>query len=176
MEHVILVDADDRDIGTAGKDVAHARGLLHRAFSVFVFDRDDALLLQRRARGKYHSGGLWSNTCCSHPRPGEATDAAAHRRLVEEMGFDCPLEYGFAFTYRVRLGPDLWEHEYDHVFVGRFDGTPRPAPGEVEAWRRVGLAALREELARSPEHFTYWFPIAFDGLVERGLVPAGVRG
>ncbi|HEX7957304.1 MAG TPA: isopentenyl-diphosphate Delta-isomerase, partial [Pyrinomonadaceae bacterium] len=117
-EQLILVDADDRELGAGEKLEVHRAGALHRAFSVFVFDGRGRLLMQRRAAGKYHSGGLWSNTACGHPRPGEATRAAARRRLREEMGLDCELSAAFEFVYRAELGDSLVEHEYDHVFVG----------------------------------------------------------
>lgn len=122
---VILVDRDDRPVGTAGKLEAHASGQLHRAFSVIVYSSDGRMLLQQRAR-QVPLVGLWSNTCCSHPRRGEDTEAAAHRRLVEEMGFDCRLERVYAFVYRAEFDNGLIEHEYDHVFIGRHDAVPRP--------------------------------------------------
>src|SRR5918997_6672888 len=122
-EQVILVDEADREVGTGSKLEAHREGALHRAFSVFVFDRRGRLLLQKRAAGKYHSGGLWSNTCCGHPRPGEATAEAARRRLREEMNFDCELRAAFEFLYRAQFTNKLIEHEYDHVFVGEFGGV-----------------------------------------------------
>ena len=155
-ERVILVDEQNRALGTAEKLSAHAEGRLHRAFSVFVFDRAGRLLLQRRARAKYHSGGLWSNTACGHPRPLEPTAAAARRRLREEMGFDCELTEAFGFVYRAELDNDLVEHEYDHVFVGTFDGEPAPDPSEVEGWRWLSVGELRRELREHPRDFTYW--------------------
>jgi len=156
-EEVILVDACDRPIGVAEKRVAHQSGLLHRAFSVIVYDRVGRMLLQQRARSKYHSGGLWSNTCCSHPRPGEETEQAAHRRLLEEMGFDCQLERVHEFVYQVEFDNGLIEHEYDHVFIGSYDASPRHHPDEVEAWCWIDPLALERETARRPERFTYWF-------------------
>lgn len=165
-ERVILVDEDDAEVGAEEKMRAHRAGLLHRAFSVFVFNARGEMLLQRRASGKYHSGGLWTNTCCSHPRPGEPTAGAARRRLREEMGLDCALEEAFAFVYRAELGPDLWEHEYDHVFVGRCEAEPRPDPEEVEGWRWATVEEVRREMAEEPEAFTVWFRIAFERLVE----------
>lgn len=157
MDEVILVDAADRVVGRAEKLAAHAAGLLHRAFSVFVFDSAGRMLLQQRARAKYHSGGLWSNACCSHPRPGEDTEAAAHRRLAEEMGFDCALERVHGFVYRAEVGNGLVEHEYDHVYVGRCDALPRCDPREVDAWRWIEPRSLARAVARRPELFTYWF-------------------
>lgn len=157
-EQVVLVDGDDRAIGRMEKLAAHREGRLHRAFSVFVFDGAGRLLLQRRALGKYHSPGLWSNTCCGHPRPGEDTLAAAQRRLMEEMGLHCELEHVHSFIYRADLGDGLWEHELDHVFVGTTRDEPRPHPDEVAEWRAVPRAALEEELAHAPGGFTVWFP------------------
>jgi isopentenyl-diphosphate Delta-isomerase len=169
-EEVILVNAADVPVGVREKGDAHVAGVLHRAFSVFVFDDDGRMLLQRRARSKYHSGGLWSNTCCSHPRPGETTAAAARRRLMEEMGFHCPLDAAFSFIYRADVGGGLIEHEYDHVLLGRFNGKPVPNTGEVEAWRWTDLDDLARELRERPAHFTYWFHIAFDELRARGYL------
>ncbi|HEV2765300.1 MAG TPA: isopentenyl-diphosphate Delta-isomerase [Pyrinomonadaceae bacterium] len=155
-ERVILVDEQDRALGSAEKLSAHTEGRLHRAFSVFVFDRAGRVLLQRRARTKYHSGGLWSNTACGHPRPEETTADAARRRLGEEMGFRCELTEAFGFVYRAELDNGLVEYEYDHVLIGVFDGDPAPDPSEVEDWRRVSLAQLRRELRERPLEFTYW--------------------
>lgn len=170
-DRVILVDATDTVIGTADKLEAHRAGRLHRAFSVFVFNHRGELLLQRRATGKYHSGGLWSNSCCSHPRPGEAMEEAARRRLVEEMGFSCPVETVSAMVYRAEVGGGLIEHEYDHLLVGHWSGRPSPDPTEVEDWRWAAMDALRNEVARHPRRFTYWFRVAFLELEERGLFP-----
>jgi isopentenyl-diphosphate delta-isomerase len=155
-EQVILVDERDRELGVVEKMRAHREGALHRAFSIFVFDSRGLLLLQKRAREKYHSGGLWSNTACGHPRPGEETGAAAHRRLGEEMSFGCELRHSFSFIYRVELENQLVEHEFDHVFVGCFDGKPSPDSAEVEAWAWVGMEELRRELLQRPEAYSYW--------------------
>lgn len=170
-EHVILVDGEDVPIGVREKQDAHVVGLLHRAFSIFVFDSQGRTLLQRRAFSKYHSGGLWSNTCCSHPRPGESTAAAAQRRLFEEMGFNCPLETAFSFVYRADVGGGLIEHEYDHVFIGTFDGVAAPDPGEVEDWRWVHPRQLEREARVRPDRFTFWFHVAWGELRARALVP-----
>lgn len=170
-EHVVLVDPQDRELGTEEKMAAHQRGVLHRAFSVFVFDRQSRLLIQRRADGKYHSAGLWSNTCCGHPRPGEPTARAARRRLSEEMGFDCPLTAVFSFVYRADLGGGLTEHELDHVFIGRFTGVPRPDRAEVSEWRAVAIPELLDDFAKTPERYSVWLPIALGGIQERGAVP-----
>lgn len=157
MDEVILVDTDDRPLGAASKTAVHASGQLHRAFSVIVYDNAGRMLQQQRARSKYHSGGLWSNTCCSHPRPGEDTEAAAHRRLVEKMGFDCHLERVHAFVYRADFDNGLTEHEYDHVFIGRCEAEPQHDPAEVDAWRWIDPLELQREAARAPGHFTAWF-------------------
>lgn len=157
---VVLVDEHDRDVGTAAKLDVHRDGRLHRAVSVFVFDDAGRWLLQRRAGVKYHSAGLWSNTACTHPRPGETPLDAAARRLDEEMGVTCLLKPAFSFLYRAELhgGPEpLVEHEFDHVFVGRFTGAPAPAPGEVDAWQWAEAEAVRDAVARHPERFTPWF-------------------
>jgi isopentenyl-diphosphate delta-isomerase len=166
-DEVILVDEADHELGTAPKLQAHRDGLLHRAFSVFLFNSRGELLLQRRADGKYHSGGLWTNTCCSHPRPGEETAAAARRRLQEEMGLATPLLPVFDFTYRAELDDGLSEHEYDHVFVGRTDQDPQPDPDEVAGWRWASIADVLDEMRRQPERFTAWFREPFDELVAR---------
>ncbi|MFN6378835.1 MAG: isopentenyl-diphosphate Delta-isomerase [Flavobacteriales bacterium] len=160
MESVVLVDAYDNELGTMEKMEAHEKGLLHRAFSVFVFNNNDELLIHRRAIEKYHSGGLWTNTCCSHPRPGEDLSNAAHRRLMEEMGFDCELQHSFSFVYHAQLDKGLVEHELDHVFIGLFNGVPNINRDEVCEWRFVGLKELSEEMQNHPEMFTEWFKIA----------------
>ncbi|MBI4546205.1 MAG: isopentenyl-diphosphate Delta-isomerase [Gemmatimonadetes bacterium] len=170
-ERVVLVDENDLEVGTAGKLAAHREPpRLHRAFSVFVFNTAGELLLQRRAAAKYHSAGLWSNTCCGHPRPGEDTLAAAHRRLEQEMGFDCELRAAFRFTYRAELGQGVAEHEFDHVFLGRFDGKPAPDPLEADGWRWAAPEVLRQDVARRPEAYTVWFRIALERLCAQGAV------
>jgi isopentenyl-diphosphate Delta-isomerase len=169
-EVVVLVDARDNEVGTAPKLQAHREGSLHRAVSVFVFNERGQTLLQRRAEGKYHSSGLWSNACCSHPRPGERPHAAAIRRLEEEMGVQSPLRHVFSFIYRAELDRGLSEHELDHVFVGRHDSDPSPDPEEVGEWRWVDPAELRSELRDHPERFSAWFPIAWRLLEESGEV------
>ena len=166
---LIAVDAHDRETGRVEKMTAHRSGILHRAFSIFVFDEADRLLLQRRARRKYHSGGLWSNTCCSHPHAGEPLLDAAHRRLREEMGFDCALEVVFGFVYRATLDRGLVEHEFDHVIVGRFFGVPAPDVREVEDWKWVTVPTIQSQLAENPAAYTAWFKSALDGLLVRGF-------
>jgi isopentenyl-diphosphate delta-isomerase len=174
-EYVIVVDDLDREVGREEKLIAHLTCRLHRAVSVFVFDIDGRMLLQRRSGNKYHSGGLWSNTCCGHPRPGETSVDAAQRRLREEMGFSCPLTRACTVRYRLDVGGGLAEHEYDHVFVGEFDGRPQPDPGEVRDWCWIDRASLREELERRPAEFTPWFGVIL-GRLELSLPdsPAGV--
>lgn len=161
-EQVVLVNTLDEAQGTMEKMDAHRKGLLHRAFSVFILNSKGELLLQQRAHHKYHSGGLWTNTCCSHPRDGEDVVEAGHRRLVEEMGMQCQLSKGFDFIYRSELDQGLVEHEFDHVLFGRSDVNPRPNPEEVADFRYVTFAALREELAATPDRFTTWFRICFE--------------
>ena len=163
-EQVILVDTNDVSIGTEEKMAAHRAGKLHRAFSIFVFNNKREVMLQQRASTKYHCPGLWTNTCCSHPRPGEETSAAAERRLKEEMGFVTELKEIFSFTYRVEFDNGLTEHEFDHVFIGRYDGEPILNPAEAEAWRWVSLPALEKEMEAEPEQFTYWLKECFEQL------------
>ena len=166
---LVAVDAHDRETGLVDKMTAHREGILHRAFSIFVFDDAGRLLLQRRATGKYHSGGLWSNTCCSHPLAGESLLDAAHRRLREEMGFDCPLQAVFGFVYRAALDGDLVEHEFDHVIVGRFQGVPAPDVREADEWKWERVSAIRSQLAEDPGAFTAGFKPALEGLLARGF-------
>jgi isopentenyl-diphosphate Delta-isomerase len=161
-DRVILVDENDREIGTEEKLRAHTRGVLHRAFSVFVFDSKAGLLLQKRAAEKYHSGGLWANTCCSHPLPGETLENAVHRKLNSEMGFDCEIEPLFHFIYKVQFASGLYEHELDHVYAGRFDGTPVPDPREAEDWKWMGMRALRDDLQRNPGSYVHWLKLCLD--------------
>jgi len=156
MEQVVLVDEADAPVGAEEKAAAHAAGLLHRAFSIFVFDALGRLLLQRRAPGKYHSAGQWSNTCCGHPRPGEPLLAAARRRLREEMGIDCVLRSFGAYRYRAELDNGFTENELDHLLLGDFEGPPSPDPAEASEWRWVEPEALRREIAESPLRFTVW--------------------
>lgn len=173
MEKVILVDSQDKVVGEMEKLAAHQEGVLHRAFSVFVFNSQDQLLLQRRAESKYHSPGLWTNTCCSHPRMGELTESAAHRRLKEEMGFDCPLQFAYSFLYHADLG-ELVEHELDHVFVGRCNAIVRPDLEEVAEYLYLGLDEIDAMLAVSPESFTAWFQICWPKIQELLQVSKGM--
>ncbi|MBI4696244.1 MAG: isopentenyl-diphosphate Delta-isomerase [Gammaproteobacteria bacterium] len=161
-EQVILVDVNDRELGVAGKLRAHREGALHRAVSVFLFDEEGRFLLQQRAPSKYHSGGLWSNTCCGHPRPQEEESAAASRRLYEELGVRCAIGPAFRFVYRALVAPDLLEYEYDHVFFGRYGGEPTPNPDEVADWRWVDSAHLRAEVRDRPARYSPWFVTCFE--------------
>jgi isopentenyl-diphosphate delta-isomerase len=171
MEQVVLVDNRDCTLGSEEKMRAHRLGKLHRAFSIFVFNSAKELLLQRRAHIKYHSGGLWSNTCCGHPRPGETINAAATRRLREEMGFICDLQECFNFLYRAKLDHALIEHEFDHVLLGRFSGAPAPDPTEVSEFRWMSLDRLRDAVATRPNDFTYWLRAALQRNEWNSMVP-----
>lgn len=156
-DRVILVDADDVQIGTAEKLDAHRRGLKHRAVSVLVRNGAGALLLQRRSLSKYHSGGLWANACCSHPRSGESAAAAARRRLAEEMGFDCPLEPLFTTHYRAAVSNSLIEDEIVHVFGGIHDGPVKPDPAEASEWKWIRLADIKDNIRKRPDSYAVWF-------------------
>jgi isopentenyl-diphosphate delta-isomerase len=160
-ENVILVDESDNEIGVMGKMEAHRTGVLHRAISVFIYNRKGELLMHKRAAGKYHSGGLWTNTCCSHPRPGEDPLAAASRRLGEEMGISCQLTHAFNFTYKADLGNGLVEHELDYIFTGISDDIPHPDPNEVETWEYINESDIQLELRSNPQLFTEWFRMIF---------------
>jgi isopentenyl-diphosphate delta-isomerase len=164
MEKIILVDKKDREIGTGEKLEVHKSGKLHRAFSIFVFNRKGELLLQKRAKGKYHSGGLWSNTCCSHPRAGEKLEKAVHRRLKQEMGFDCSLKEIFSFVYKVKFENGLYEHELDHVFIGNYGRKPEPDPEEAEGWKWISLNELKKDIQKNPGNYTYWLKVSLDKL------------
>jgi farnesyl-diphosphate farnesyltransferase len=163
-EEVILVNERDQVLGVEEKIKAHVVGALHRAFSVFVFNSAGHLLIQERARTKYHSKGLWSNTCCGHPRITETTEQASRRRLNEEMGIDCELREVFAFMYRAKLDDDLFEHEYDHVLVGTFDGEPCPNSEEVDNWKWAETTSLKLDIKENPQNYTYWFRISLETL------------
>ncbi|MEP6582787.1 MAG: isopentenyl-diphosphate Delta-isomerase [Ginsengibacter sp.] len=157
---VILVNEDDEQIGTMEKMEAHLKGLLHRAFSIFIFNSKGEMLLQQRAAGKYHSGGLWTNTCCSHPIPGEQVLSAAKRRLSEEMGFTTALFPAFKFTYKATFNNGLTEHEYDHVFTGLYDGDIAPNAGEVSDYCYKSIEDIESSLLTRPQKYTEWFRLA----------------
>ena len=162
MEEVILVDENDNKIGTSEKIHAHKEAKLHRAFSVFVFNSNNELLLQKRSEEKYHCPSLWSNTCCSHPKPGESIEQAAHRRLKEEMGFDCELKEVFSFIYKVAFDNGLTEHELDHVFIGRYDGKVKPDENEVAAIRWADVKLLRKDMDENTGRYTYWLKLILE--------------
>ena len=155
---IALVDLDDRIIGYETKEEVHRKGLLHRAFSVFIVD-EGKMLIQMRNPDKYHSGGLWSNACCSHQRKGEELEDSVHRRMEEELGFDCALEEKFDFVYRTQFREDLIEYEFDHVFVGQYSGNVRVDPQEASQIRWIALGELKEQLMKTPEMFSSWFLI-----------------
>lgn len=166
MEYVILVDELDNAIGKMEKQQAHKEGALHRAFSIFIFNSEKKLLLQKRAIDKYHCGGLWTNTCCSHPREDETILDAANRRLQEEMGLKCVLKKEFSFVYNAALENGLTEHEFDHVLLGETDDLPTINEEEVSEFRFVQLNDLQIEISKSPEIFTPWFLLALDKVLE----------
>ncbi|MBS1526927.1 MAG: isopentenyl-diphosphate Delta-isomerase [Bacteroidetes bacterium] len=165
-ENVILVDKEDTMMGTMEKMAAHRSAKLHRAISVFVFNAKGEFLLQQRARNKYHSGGKWSNTCCSHPRPGEQNIDAAKRRLREEMALECELKHAFSFVYRAELGNGLFEHEYDHVYIGTTDTLPIPNTDEVADFAYVSADQIERELFQKPDAYTAWFKMCFGRVME----------
>jgi isopentenyl-diphosphate delta-isomerase len=163
MKHVevILVNQEDQPIGVMDKMEAHRKGLLHRAFSVFIFDSKGRMLLQQRSHDKYHGALLWTNACCSHPFPGEDVQTAAKRRLSEELGFFTKLEKIFSFTYTASVENDLIEHEFDHVFAGEYEGEIIANPNEVAAFEYRDMKAIGQDLEIIPDCFTSWFKIAF---------------
>lgn len=158
---IILVNEQDEEVGQGEKMSVHKAGILHRAFSVFVFNTEGKMMLQKRAMEKYHSPGLWSNTCCSHPRPGEKTLDAAHRRLLEEMGFDCGLSEKTSLTYMATLG-ELVEHEFDHIIFGRYDDDPKINKDEVCDWKWIGIDEVKQDVLANPGFYTYWFKAALN--------------
>ena len=161
MEQVILVNEMDVELGLMEKMEAHTKALLHRAFSIFVFNKNGEMLLQQRAISKYHSGGLWTNTCCSHPRPGETILQAANRRLQEEMGFETSLVKVLEFVYKAPFSNGLTEHEFDHVLVGYYDGIINPNQEEVEKYSFNSFSDIEISINKCPEIYTEWFKIAF---------------
>jgi isopentenyl-diphosphate delta-isomerase len=160
LTEVILVNENDEQIGTMEKMEAHQKGLLHRAFSIFIFNSKGELLLQQRAPAKYHNGGLWTNTCCSHPLPGEDVLTAANRRLLEEMGFETLLTPAFNFTYHAIFANGLTEHEYDHVFMGTYDGKIKIEESEVSDYCFKTINEIEPTLETHPQEYTEWFRIA----------------
>lgn len=168
-DQLILIDDRDAQIGVMGKLETHQKGLLHRAFSIFVGNDKGELMLQQRAAAKYHCGNLWTNTCCGHPRDGEALLQAAHRRLREEMGFDCALRETFAFQYKVAFENGLWENEITHVFFGRYNSAPILNPDEADAWKWIKTADVRADILNNSAAYTYWFQEALKEMEKRGL-------
>ncbi len=162
MEHVVLVDEHDRELGTLEKMEAHRNGSLHRAFSILIYNSKGELLIQQRANGKYHSPGLWTNTCCSHPRPGEDIRVACARRLKEEMGITATPTFQYKFKYRVVLEGGLVEHELDHVFAATVDENPQINPDEVQNWKFIPVSELLADVAATPEKYTYWFRLILE--------------
>jgi isopentenyl-diphosphate delta-isomerase len=155
-EQLILVDERNRAVGAGGKDAVHRRGLLHRAFSIFLVDERGRVLLQQRSPRKYHSGGLWANSCCGHPRPGERTMAAARRRLTEELGVDAALSFAFFSRYQADLDHGMHENELVYVFFGRLAGKLRPDPAEVADVEFLALDQIQQRIRKNPDSFAYW--------------------
>ena len=161
-EKVILVDKNDNQVGLMPKLEAHEKGVLHRAFSIFIFNSKYELLLQKRSSSKYHSGGLWTNTCCSHPREGEDILDAANRRLDEEMGIKTSLRKVYDFIYKAELDNQLTEHEFDHVFYGVCDNDPILNKDEAEDFKWVDMETLNNDIIKNEDNYTVWFKIAFE--------------
>ena len=165
-EYVVLVDELDNKVGLMEKMEAHINPTLHRAFSIFIFNSKNEMLLQQRALSKYHTPGLWTNTCCSHPRDGESLHDATKRRLQEEMGMQCELKEAFSFIYKADVMQGLVEHELDHVFIGTSDDLPIINKDEVESFRYDTVENIKADIERNPQNYTAWFKIAFDKLLE----------
>lgn len=162
---LVLVDLFDNEIGKATKKEVHEKGLLHRAFSVFIVN-DGRMLIQKRNRNKYHSGGLWTNACCSHPRHGELLDEAVIRRINEELGITTQFDKAFSFVYRSTFKNGITEYEYDHVFISDYNGTIMPDEDEIEEYKWVGLEELADDLVKHPDKYTAWFQIAAPKVLE----------
>lgn len=169
-EKVILVDSNDVEIGLMEKMQAHEQAQLHRAFSVFLLNNKNEVLLQRRALGKYHCAGMWTNTCCSHPRAGETLQNAVDRRLLEEMGISCKTNWSYSFIYKADVGNGLVEHELDHVFIGRFNEAPQPNAEEVADWKYVSVNELKIDMSNHPDQYTPWFKIIFNEVTNKGIL------
>ena len=165
MDELILVNAEDEEIGYGEKAYVHEKGLLHRAFSVFIVN-DGKMLIQKRNRNKYHSGGLWTNACCSHPRKGESLKEAVHRRLEEELGIDCDVEELFDFMYRTVFAENLYEYEFDHVFLADYSGSIELIREEASEIKWIDLQELKEDIVRRPEKYTSWFLIAVNKVIK----------
>lgn len=158
-DFLILVDENDKQWGKLEKLLVHQLGLLHRAFSVFIFNSNGELLLQQRADEKYHSGGLWTNTCCSHPQFGEEIPDSIRRRLFEEMGMQCKTKFAFSFLYRANFENGLTEHEFDHVYFGISDTLPMPEKSEVKDWKYMSISSIENDISNRPEAYTEWLKI-----------------
>lgn len=165
-EIIICVDTNDNEIGYIEKMDAHVKGILHRALSIFIFNDKNEVLLQKRYSGKYHSPSLWTNTCCTHPNKNENTIAAANRRLEEEMGFSCSLTEVFSFLYYVEFDNNLIEHEFDHVFFGRYNGNIKINPLEVEDYKWISLDEILADLKCNPNNYTFWFKYIIDNHID----------
>ena len=163
-EHVILVDENDNEIGTEEKIQAHKDAKLHRAFSIYVYNPKGQLLLQKRAAKKYHCRSLWSNTCCGHPRKSETVEQAVHRRLKEEMGFECELTKKFQFIYKSPFKNGLTEHEFLHVFTGTYNEDPKINPEEADDFRWINMDELKQDIQNNPENYTPWFRMTINRL------------
>jgi isopentenyl-diphosphate delta-isomerase len=164
VEQIILVDEKDTQVGIGEKLDVHQKGLLHRAFSIFIYNSKGEMMLQKRAKSKYHCGGLWTNTVCGHPRPGESLDQAAVRRLYEEMGFRCSLTKVLEYRYTVKFDNGLTENEFLHVYKGFFDGIPKVNPGEADDWKWINVDVLKKDLRENPDNYTYWFKLSMEKL------------
>lgn len=164
MNQVILVDSEDREIGVMEKLEAHRKGLLHRAFSIFLFNSKGEMLLQKRADSKYHCGGLWSNACCSHPQPERDLQWCLKEKLYQEMRITTPLQKAFSLTYRAVLDNGLIEFEYDHIYIGHYNDTPSPNPDEVSGWRYLSMEEIADDIRKNPTLYTPWFKILFEPL------------
>jgi isopentenyl-diphosphate Delta-isomerase len=165
-DYLIIVDENDTELGKAEKNLVHKQGLLHRAFSIFIFNSKGELLLQQRAIDKYHSGGLWTNTCCSHPRYGEETQQAVTRRMNEEMGLSCDTHFAFSFTYKAQFNNGLTEYEFDHVYIGFSDALPNLNPEEAKDWKYMSLGILATAIQDHPEHYTEWLKVCLPQVMQ----------
>ncbi|NJN41416.1 MAG: isopentenyl-diphosphate Delta-isomerase [Flammeovirgaceae bacterium] len=169
-DNVILVDESDNELSTMPKLEAHEKGLLHRAFSILIFNSKGEILLQQRAETKYHSAGLWTNTCCSHPLPGETNKQAARRKLKQEMGIEVPLNFLYSFIYKTELENNLIEHEFDHVYIGKFNGNPVLNPEEAQDWRWESFNSVIADTKLNPDKYSYWFRLILDRIESDKLV------
>lgn len=166
-DNLILVDKDDKEIGSAEKEECHKSMRLHRAFSIFIFNSSGELLIHKRSSHKKTWPGFWTNSCCSHPRVGEELEKSAERRLKEELGFSCPLQHLFSFQYQAKFDGVYGEHELDHVFIGTYDGPVEPDKDEVEQWLFINVDDLKRDIKKNPEKYTPWFKLCIDGVLQR---------